>query len=318
MICIDPPTQIMLLHGHGGAFPFGQVPLITTTPPGADFGAYGGGSGGSSSYHNGSSEALSYLEVDGSSRGRSLSDSRLMVQGAGSRSRSTSTSRARAASGSRGSRSGSSQPYDTGLLGVQSRDHSPAGVSKPARRKSWSGASDMSGGDDDDDASTSGSRSKQKAPSIFTCPVDGCNKSFTRAYNLRSHQRTHTNERPFLCEVCGKAFARQHDRKRHEALHSGVKSHTCPGCHKRFARMDALSRHFKSETGRDCLHGVEHEYADYMNLALSPTAGLSDAEDGLSSYNEELAVSEQSLHSGLGGPTGGGIGGAGGVGIGYL
>lgn len=295
-ISINPPTPSAEMQPGANGFPFGQVPLITTTPPGADFGVYGGGGG---AHNNGSSENLSYLDVDTSNRGRSLSDSRLMVHGsAGARSRSSGGS-SRDTSRNRGGRSGSSQPYDMGMLGIQSREHSPAGVSKANRRKSWSGASDISADDEATSAgggSSTGSR-KQKAPAVFTCPVEGCNKSFTRAYNLRSHQRTHTNERPFLCEVCGKAFARQHDRKRHEALHSGVKSHTCPGCHKRFARMDALSRHFKSETGRDCLHGVEHEYAEYMNLQLSPTptTGASDVEDALSSYNEELAASQHSL-----------------------
>ncbi|KAI1431585.1 hypothetical protein GGR50DRAFT_678793 [Xylaria sp. CBS 124048] len=100
----------------------------------------------------------------------------------------------------------------------------------------------------------------QKHPATFQCTL--CPKKFTRAYNLRSHLRTHTDERPFVCTVCGKAFARQHDRKRHEGLHSGEKKFVCKGelkaggswgCGRRFARADALGRHFRSEAGRICI-----------------------------------------------------------------
>ncbi|KAL8653328.1 MAG: hypothetical protein Q9226_003891 [Calogaya cf. arnoldii] len=65
-------------------------------------------------------------------------------------------------------------------------------------------------------------------PDTFQCAI--CPQRFTRAYNLRSHLRTHTDERPFVCTVCGKAFARQHDRKRHEGLHSGEKKFVPKGC----------------------------------------------------------------------------------------
>lgn len=104
------------------------------------------------------------------------------------------------------------------------------------------------------------SKRVQKHPAIFQCSL--CPKRFTRAYNLRSHLRTHTDERPFVCTVCGKAFARQHDRKRHEGLHSGEKKFVCRGdlsrgghwgCGRRFARADALGRHFRSEAGRACI-----------------------------------------------------------------
>ncbi|TGJ84292.1 hypothetical protein E0Z10_g4472 [Xylaria hypoxylon] len=100
----------------------------------------------------------------------------------------------------------------------------------------------------------------QKHPATFQCTL--CPKRFTRAYNLRSHLRTHTDERPFVCTVCGKAFARQHDRKRHEGLHTGEKKFVCKGelkaggqwgCGRRFARADALGRHFRSEAGRICI-----------------------------------------------------------------
>lgn len=114
--------------------------------------------------------------------------------------------------------------------------------------------------------SGSGSRRTQKHPATFQCQI--CPKRFTRAYNLRSHLRTHTDERPFVCSVCGKAFARQHDRKRHEGLHTGEKKFVCRGtlkdggswgCNRRFARADALCRHFKSEAGRVCIRPLLDE-----------------------------------------------------------
>jgi hypothetical protein len=112
------------------------------------------------------------------------------------------------------------------------------------------------------------SRRQQKHPATFQCTL--CPKRFTRAYNLRSHLRTHTDERPFVCTVCGKAFARQHDRKRHEGLHSGEKKFVCRGtlqstaswgCGRRFARADALGRHFRSEAGRVCIKPLLDEEA---------------------------------------------------------
>ncbi|KAI1923388.1 DNA-binding transcription factor [Ophidiomyces ophidiicola] len=118
------------------------------------------------------------------------------------------------------------------------------------------------------------SKRVQKHPATFQCNL--CPKRFTRAYNLRSHLRTHTDERPFVCTVCGKAFARQHDRKRHEGLHSGEKKFVCRGdlgrgghwgCGRRFARADALGRHFRSEAGRICIKPLLDEEASERERA---------------------------------------------------
>jgi hypothetical protein len=71
-----------------------------------------------------------------------------------------------------------------------------------------------------------------------------CFKIFSRPYNLKSHQKTHTKERPFICLFpgCNWAFARPHDLKRHDLLHTGEKPYGC-SCGKRFDRSDAVKRH---------------------------------------------------------------------------
>jgi hypothetical protein len=69
------------------------------------------------------------------------------------------------------------------------------------------------------------SRRQQKHPATFQCTL--CPKRFTRAYNLRSHLRTHTDERPFVYQAYGKVFARKLDRKRQQGLHSSEEKSVC-------------------------------------------------------------------------------------------
>ncbi|KAK3755603.1 hypothetical protein QZH41_017597, partial [Actinostola sp. cb2023] len=55
----------------------------------------------------------------------------------------------------------------------------------------------------------------------YTC--EHCGKKFNKSYNLKTHIRVHTGERPYQCEVCGHGFANLGDLKRHSRTHTGEK-----------------------------------------------------------------------------------------------
>lgn len=82
---------------------------------------------------------------------------------------------------------------------------------------------------------------------IFPCTYTGCNRQFTRHFNLKQHLKTHSlvRDRPFVCNDCGKGFLRAHDLVRHATMHTDQREWHCTKCEKGFTRKDALARHLK-------------------------------------------------------------------------
>jgi hypothetical protein len=113
---------------------------------------------------------------------------------------------------------------------------------------------------------------------VYPCLFAGCQKTFSRLYNLRGHQRNHSSHRPFRCIACPASFARNHDLKRHLKLHDKT-AWRCEGCNKVFSRRDAIKRHKTGIKNR----GPKSEIC----LVAEVTEVQLDGEDGEDSIREE-------------------------------
>ncbi|KAF8463643.1 STE like transcription factor-domain-containing protein [Kalaharituber pfeilii] len=52
-----------------------------------------------------------------------------------------------------------------------------------------------------------------------SCPIPSCGRLFKRLEHLKRHVRTHTQERPYICNHCNKAFSRSDNLAQHRKTH---------------------------------------------------------------------------------------------------
>ncbi|KAI9365152.1 hypothetical protein BD770DRAFT_313018, partial [Pilaira anomala] len=78
-----------------------------------------------------------------------------------------------------------------------------------------SDASNSSNTNTDDDSNMINSPSNR----FFNCPLSTCGKLFKRLEHMKRHLRTHTMERPYLCDLCGKRFSRSDNLAQHKKTH---------------------------------------------------------------------------------------------------
>lgn len=79
----------------------------------------------------------------------------------------------------------------------------------------------------------------------YACPVEPCDRRFSRSDELTRHIRIHTGQKPFHCRICSRSFSRSDHLTTHIRTHTGEKPFSCDLCGRKFARSDEKRRHAK-------------------------------------------------------------------------
>ncbi|XP_048006857.1 PR domain zinc finger protein 5-like [Leguminivora glycinivorella] len=98
---------------------------------------------------------------------------------------------------------------------------------------------------------------EQRPKRQIRCEHAGCEKIYDAVWKLKNHvERDHEKLMPYKCnrKGCGKRFYKHCDLQKHDRLHSGERPYSCDICQRAFQQISHLKRH---ERTVDCTQHVQ-------------------------------------------------------------
>ncbi|KAK7912956.1 hypothetical protein WMY93_013167 [Mugilogobius chulae] len=120
--------------------------------------------------------------------------------------------------------------------------------------------------------------------------MEECGKCFHLSYLLKSHQNSHSGERPYICDLCGKGFSSPQTRSTHRRyVHAKPEERcVCGVCGKTYRSDSGLRTHMLRHTSKLTTAAETKPTADGMLLKKTPSHQLLSLNSSLASNVERL------------------------------
>ena len=86
---------------------------------------------------------------------------------------------------------------------------------------------------------------------IFKIRLRSMSNDFSKKYNLSSHKRLHSGEKPHQYDMCPKKFAHSNNLIDHRRIHTGEKPFHCEFCKKKISSSTRFTKHQKGSHRRE-------------------------------------------------------------------
>ncbi|XP_040010519.1 transcription factor E4F1 [Xiphias gladius] len=118
-----------------------------------------------------------------------------------------------------------------------------------------------------------------------------CEKTFKTTNILRTHMKTHSDQKNFSCDLCGTSFRTKGSLIRHNRRHTDERPYRCTLCGQSFRESGALTRHLKALT--PCTEKIR--FVQYKEILVSKDGvqkGV-EADHAAGAGQQEVVVVEQ-------------------------